>query len=185
VRRKIARLRAEARQETRETMLFGAEAAPCAADRPIVLDGSAFTDQPTEALPGGQRFAKHLYGADRMQKLDGKPLGEEFQCAVQLDALEEVEVWCRNIARHRDAFRLPKAEGWFYPDFVARLADGRLMVIEYKGEDRATNDDTKDKDRVGRLWATATGNVYATVFKALHGRGPAEQMMEVMARGNG
>ena len=25
---------------------------------------------------------------------------------------------------------------------------------------------TKDKDRVGRLWAAATGNVYATVFKA-------------------
>ena len=104
-------------------------------------------------------------------------MGEEFQCAVQLDALEPVEVWCRNIARHPNAFWLPKAEGRFYPDFVARLANGRLMVIEYKGEDRATNDDTRDKDRVGRLWAAATGNVYATVFKTLHGQGPAGQMM--------
>ena len=177
VRRKIARLRATARQSVREDMLFGLEALPRRAHGTIVLDGHAFANQATEPLPGGHRFAKHLYGTNRMHRLDGKPLGEEFQCAVQLDALEDVAVWCRNIARHPDAFWLPKAEGRFFPDFIARLNDGRLMVIEYKGDDRATNDDTRDKDRVGRLWATATGNVYATVFKALHGKGPAEQIM--------
>ena len=177
LRRKIVRLRAAARQGTRETMLFGADALPRATIGTIRLDGSAFANQATEPLPNGQRFSHHLYGTNRMQRLDGKPLGEEFQCAVQLDALEAVEVWCRNIARHPDAFWLPKAEGRFYPDFVARLTDGRLMVVEYKGEDRSTNDDTKDKDRVGRLWAEATGNVYATVFKALDGKSPAEQMM--------
>ncbi len=181
LRRKIARLRAAARQGTRETMLFGADALPRATTGTIRLDGSAFANQATEPLPGGQRFSHHLYGTNRLHRLDGKPLGEEFQCAVQLDALEAVEVWCRNIARHPDAFWLPKAEGRFYPDFVAKLTDGRLMVIEYKGEDRSTNDDTKDKDRVGRLWAEATGNVYATVFKALDGKSPAEQMMVSMA----
>ncbi len=182
LRRKIVRLRAAARRETRETMLFGATALPRATRGTIRLDGTAFANQATEPLPGGQRFSHHLYGADRMHRLDGKPLGEEFQCAVQLDALEAVEVWCRNIARHPDAFWLPKAEGRFFPDFVAGLTDGRLMVIEYKGDDRATNDDTKDKDRVGRLWAATTGNVYATVFKTLHGKGPAEQMMTAIGR---
>ena len=177
MRRKIARLRATARQSVREDMLFGLEALPRRAHGTITLDGHAFANQATEPLPGGYRFAKHLYGANRMHRLDGNPLGEEFQCAVQLDALEDVAVWCRNIARHPDAFWLPKAEGRFFPDFIARLNDGQLMVIEYKGDDRATNDDTRDKDRVGRLWATATGNVYATVFKALHGKGPAEQIM--------
>ena len=180
LRRKITRLRAAARQSVREDMLFGVEALPRRTHGTTTLDGDAFANQATEPLPGGQRFTSHLYGADRMHRLDGKPLGEEFQCAVQLDALEEVEVWCRNIARHPDAFWLPKAEGRFFPDFVAQLTDGRLMVIEYKGEDRATNDDTRDKDRVGRLWAAATGNVYATVFKALHGKGPAEQMRAAM-----
>ena len=182
LRRKIARLIAAARAETREAMLFAPDALPRAAQGTITLDGSAFANQATAPLPSGTRFDKHLYGADRMHRLDGAPLGEEFQCAAQLDALEAVEVWCRNIARHPDAFWLPKAEGRFYPDFVARLTDGRLMVIEYKGEDRATNEDTRDKDRVGRLWAAATGNIYATVFKTLHGQGPAGQMMGAIGR---
>jgi type III restriction enzyme len=180
-RRKIDRLRAASRKEARQTLLFGPEAVRQAKHGTIVLDATTFANQATEPLPGRYGFQRHLYGSDRMHRLDGTPLGEEFQCAVQLDALESVELWCRNIARHPDAFLLPKAEGRFYPDFVAHLTDGRLLVVEYEGEDRATNDDTRDKDRVGRLWTAATRNADVTVFKTLHGKGPAEQIMAAIA----
>ena len=40
-----------------------------------------------------------------------------------------------------------------YPDFVAELNDGRLLVIEYKGQVYKTNDDSKEKIAVGQLWA--------------------------------
>jgi hypothetical protein len=31
-------------------------------------------------------------------------------------------------------FRLPTAAGTFYPDFVAELEHGRVLIVEYKGE---------------------------------------------------
>lgn len=40
----------------------------------------------------------------------------------------------------------------FYPDFVCKLKDGRLLVVEYKGADRWSNDDSKEKRRLGELW---------------------------------
>jgi type III restriction enzyme len=41
----------------------------------------------------------------------------------------------------------------FYPDFIAELTDGRILVVEYKGADRWSNDDSKEKRAVGELWA--------------------------------
>jgi type III restriction enzyme len=45
----------------------------------------------------------------------------------------------------------------FYPDFVAELTDGRILVVEYKGEDRWTNDDSREKRAIGELWAERSG----------------------------
>lgn len=42
---------------------------------------------------------------------------------------------------------------YFYPDFVVVLNDGRILVIEYKGEPYKTNDDSKEKKNLGELWA--------------------------------
>ena len=33
------------------------------------------------------------------------------------------------------------------------LNDGRILVIEYKGEPYKTNDDSKEKKNLGELWA--------------------------------
>jgi type III restriction enzyme len=80
--------------------------------------------------------------------------GEEFECALFLDQLPEVEVWLRNLERQPErSFWLPTATDRFYPDFVCKLADGRILVVEYKGEDRWSNDDSKEKRRLGELWA--------------------------------
>jgi type III restriction enzyme len=40
----------------------------------------------------------------------------------------------RNLVHESWGFRLPLSNGkFFYPDFVALLNDGRVLVIEYKG----------------------------------------------------
>ncbi len=60
--------------------------------------------------------------------------------------------WLRNVARHPKSFWLPTATGRFYPDFVARLEDDRLLVVEYKGEHIAEGSDTAEKRTIGALW---------------------------------
>lgn len=48
------------------------------------------------------------------------------------------------------------ATGNHYPDFVAKLKDWRLLVVEYKGGDRVSNDDSKAKAQMGHLWQKAS-----------------------------
>ena len=99
---------------------------------------------------GRYKFTKHFYPAIEFMKEDG----EEFQCAQIIDMHLKVKHWVKNLPKREDAaFRLPLAKGWFYPDFVAELVDGRLLVVEYKGKQLATNDDSREKDLVGELWA--------------------------------
>ena len=35
---------------------------------------------------------------------------------------------------------------------VAELTDGRILILEHKGEVYATNDDSKEKCNAGELW---------------------------------
>ena len=101
--------------------------------------------------PGTYRFVKHFYPRPGELKADG----DEFRCAVEIDRLEEVEYWVRNLAppplaRSDTSFWLPAAGRRFYPDFVAKLRDGRILVVEFKGR----VDEKADEDRdLGFLWA--------------------------------
>jgi type III restriction enzyme len=99
--------------------------------------------------PKSSYFRKHYYP----QVGDLKGEGEEFECAAFIDSLEEVEFWVRNLERKPGAFWLPTSTDRFYPDFVAKLKDGRIFVIEYKGANLWSNDDSKEKRRIGELWA--------------------------------
>jgi type III restriction enzyme len=84
-----------------------------------------------------------------------KNKGEEFECARALDMNRRVRHWARNLERR--GFALPLANGRFYPDFVAELEGGRLLIVEHKGEVYATNDDSKEKANVGELWEAKSG----------------------------
>ena len=47
------------------------------------------------------------------------------------------------------------AGGNFYPDFVAKLKDGRVLVVEYKGQQHAEEQETKDTREnriIGEQW---------------------------------
>ena len=59
----------------------------------------------------------------------------------------------RNLERQPAAsFWLPTATDRFYPDFVAELEDGRLLVVEYKGGLTAQTTDTAEKRLIGEKW---------------------------------
>lgn len=183
LRQRIAAARTAARAEARQAALFAPGAAP-ATDLSVQVRFDAATYADVALVPlGAARFAKHLLGNDAAPAFDGEEGGEEFACAQSLDGLPEVEVWVRNIARHRDSFWLPLLEGRFFPDFVARLTDGRLLVVEYKGAHLATAEDTRNKAQIGALWAQASGNVFALVERVKNGQPPARQMQAAIGAG--
>ncbi|MBR1885576.1 MAG: hypothetical protein IJ812_04120, partial [Schwartzia sp.] len=127
---------------------------------------------------GAKRFSKHFYS------LIGDMNSEEEQCAQYIDANPNVETWVRNIEKEPlYSFWLPTHTDNFYPDFVAKRKDGVMCVIEYKGAHLATNDDTKEKDMVGTLWAKESGGLcrflMATV-KDGEGRDLAAQVREIL-----
>lgn len=103
---------------------------------------------------GGFKFKKHYYGPPG----ELKAKGEEYDCAFAIENTKQVRYWVRNLSRQpQNSFWLPTSSDRFYPDFVAMLDDGRLLVVEYKGEDYVTNDDSKEKKQLGELWEAKSG----------------------------
>lgn len=92
---------------------------------------------------------------------------EEASCAAFIASHPNVDYWVRNLTSGAFAFRMPLADRGFYPDFVAKLKDDGIAVIEYKGEVYKTNDDSKEKKAFGNLWASRSGGkcVFAFVGK--------------------
>ena len=77
-------------------------------------------------------------------------------CAEAIDINPDVKRWIRNIERSDDAFWLPLAEGRFFPDFILELSNGKILVVEYKGEALYSNSDSQQKRRVGQVWEKAS-----------------------------
>lgn len=176
IRWKLDEVRAIERSRARQAILFGEEAAPrFDLSKAVRFDGTKYASVPTTPT-GSIRFDKHLLGADRIPLLDSSVGGDEFACAVDLNSLSEVDVWVRNVSKHSDSFWLPRLTHRFYPDFVARLKDGRIFVVEYKGAHLVTAEEAREKNILGQLWARTTGNVFLMVEKAKHGLSPVQQM---------
>jgi len=151
---KIKACRHEARNKIFQELLFGENT-----DQVVVSPEKCFTFHPVQYprrfdCPASDTFNKHYY--PKVGELDGE--GEKFLCAQFIDQMEEVEFWVRNLERQGSfSFWLQTATDKFYPDFVCKLKDGRYLVIEYKGADRWSNDDSKEKRRLGELWALKSG----------------------------
>ena len=84
------------------------------------------------------------------------------------------------MARHRESFWLPTATDKFYPDFVALLNDGRLLVVEYKGAHIAEGSDTAEKRAIGALWERESRGkgLFIVVEKSVNGRNVSQQLTE-------
>ena len=180
VRNKISAIRKQEREGVYRQFLFGPEA------RPEVSFESAFRfrdgiyrDRPR--YRGRWRPAKHFL--DYVPAFDGAEGGEEMQCAEALDRLEEVRFWLRNVAQDPASFRLPTATGNFYPDFVAQLEDGRLLVAEYKGKRDIKSDDTSEKRTIGELWERRSGGkgLFVIIEKEKDGKDMRAQLAAKVA----
>jgi len=113
-----------------------------------------------DARSGG--FNKHYY------KIVDKLNDEEFNCASYIDGLEEVEFWVRNVEGYPEhSFWLPTSTDRFYPDFLVMLKKGKLLAIEYKGSQFRGSDDTREKEKIGNVWAGLNGAKvgFAMVFR--------------------
>lgn len=120
-------------------------------DLELVFDESRYGyNQPYK---GGTDFKKHLFRVIG----DLEPSGEEYDCAVYLERHKGVKTWVRNTSRQPHSFWLQTSSDKFYPDFLTRLHDGRVLVVEYKGGYIATTDDSKEKKLIGELWADRSG----------------------------
>lgn len=117
----------------------------------LVFDESGYGyNQPYK---GSMDFKKHLFRVIG----DLEPTGEEHDCAIAIERNPDIKAWVRNTSKQPNSFWLQTSSDRFYPDFVALLNDGRVLVIEYKGAPYFTNDDSKHKMQVGDLWADRSG----------------------------
>jgi type III restriction enzyme len=138
---------------------------------------------------GSYEFHKHFYPEihDLKEKTAAGNISEEFACALAIDANNQVKHWVRNIERQpRLSFWLPTSSDYFYPDFVAELSDGRILVVEYKGEVYATNDDSREKMQVGSQWEKSSGGQCLFLFALAideRGRKVSQQITDKIAEG--
>lgn len=125
---------------------------------------------------GNYKFSRHFMGPDHVPAFDGAPGGEEEQCAMVIDSFPGVKYWTRNVARHSKSFSLPTATDKFYPDFVALMEDGRLLVVEYKGQDRAPDNssDAREKQLISEAWARVSGGKAVFVMATMARKDPGE-----------
>ncbi|MBO6903977.1 MAG: DEAD/DEAH box helicase family protein [Parvibaculum sp.] len=179
IRDKIATARQEERAGVYQHYLFAPDAkVEVSFDNAFTFKDGMYWDQ--RRYRGRWKPRKHFLGPDNVPAFDGAEDGEEFQCAQAIDSLPKVKFWIRNVARHPNSFWLPTATDKFYPDFVALLEDGRLLVVEYKGEHLAESADTAEKRIVGELWERKSDGkgLFIVVEKTVDGRDMRAQMME-------
>ena len=178
---KIQTAYANARQKSYQTSLF----APQARVELNFDNGFEFFDNMYEneiCYRGRYKFSKHYLGANNVPNFDGGVDGEEFQCAKAIDSNPNVKYWIRNVARHPNSFWLPTSTDKFYPDFVAMLNDGRVLVVEYKGKHLIDNADTREKKLIGELWQSKSNGkgLFLMAEKVRDGMTTAEQINEVI-----
>lgn len=79
---------------------------------------------------------------------------------------------------------MPTATDYFYPDFVCELADGRLLVVEYKGE-HLMNEETSEKEQIGHQWERSSDGrcLFLLARKENdHGRDVGQQIAQKIQR---
>jgi len=157
----IALYRKRAQKQGYQQTLFGDDARVSLNDEFVYQ----FSPQHYPARPpyyaGRYKFQKHFFSIIE----DLKAQGEEYECAKAIDSLPQVKYWIRNLVRRDSAsFWLPLAHARFYPDFVCELNDGRMLIVEYKGDAYASNDDSAEKRAVGNLWAKSSKARYLFIM---------------------
>lgn len=181
--RELIRLyRKQAQRLGYQACLFGADSTACTSNEFMYhFEPHHYPSRPPY-YSGRYKFSKHYFPQNLIEDL--KSTGEEYECAKTIDSLPEVKYWIRNLVRRDHAsFWLPLAHSKFYPDFVCELNDGRMLVVEYKGEAYATNDDSAEKRAVGDKWAELSNKkclFIMAVEQDAHGRDVRQQILSIL-----
>ena len=110
---------------------------------------------------GSWRFNKHFFPLIADMDSD-----EEIACAAAIDANKTVHSWVRNISGEpQTSFWLQTSTDRFYPDFVVKFTDGRILIVEYKGAGWLNTADTDEKTIIGQVWAQRSGNLFLMATK--------------------
>ena len=179
IRDKLESIRRKERETVYQRHLFSPEArVEVSFDHAFTFRHDMYRDQ--RRYRGRWKPRKHFLGADRVPAFDGVEDGEEFRCAQAIDSLPGLRYWIRNVARDPASFWLPTAAGRFYPDFVARLDDGRLLVVEYKGALLTDEPETREKRAIGTLWERGSGGeaLFLMAEKTVDGKDVRRQLIE-------
>ncbi len=112
---------------------------------------------------GSFNFSKHYH--EQITDMNN----EEAECAFNIDLHPNVDYWIRNLERQEFyAFWLQTSTDKFYPDFIVKLKDGTIVIIEYKGENIYDTPDSKEKRQIGDFYAGISGG--KCHFKMLKGK---------------
>ncbi len=118
---------------------------------------------PNNDYIGSFRFSHHFYSRI------GEMNNEEAECAMNIDINPNVEFWIRNLERQEfHSFWLQTPTDKFYPDFIAKLKDRTIVLIEYKGEHLFDNLDSREKRQIGDFYAGLSNGKCR--FKMLRGK---------------
>lgn len=82
----------------------------------------------------------------------------EQDMIMTIATMENIVFWHRNLNRGKGFF----INGYYrdhYPDFIIYTQKGNIILIETKG-DHLDNDDSKDKNKLGKIWAEKSGENY-------------------------
>lgn len=179
IRERIADIRQKERNNVYQRYLFAPEARVTVSfDQVFDFGEDMYGDR--RCYQGHWKPSKHFLGPNHVPVFDGAEEGEEFRCAQVIDSLPNVKFWLRNVAKDSRSFWLPTATSKFYPDFVARLKDGRLLVVEYKGDHIVSTQDTAEKRIIGELWEqNSTGKgLFIVAEKVVNGKDVRQQLMQ-------
>ena len=117
-----------------------------------ILCDAQFTLKPfISPLESVTSMGKSLY------KNEGKMDNFEKDVITEVAKLDNVEWWHRNLERGY-GFCI-NAYINHYPDFIVKLKNGMVVIIETKG-DHLDNTESKQKLELGKKWATAAGPNY-------------------------
>jgi type III restriction enzyme len=144
-----------------------------------------FTANMYDGVPlyqGSYKFKNHFFFFFIIPEFDGGEKGEECACAKAIDSFSETLYWLRNVSRNTASFRLPTSTYNFYPDFIVKLKDDRILVVEYKGGHLVTNEETQEKTVIGELWEKHTQGkgLFLLAVKNKDGKNVEEQLKETI-----
>lgn len=144
---KITEAKRQAMGKIHQTLLFNSEVFASDGCCEMVFEQGRYAyDRPYR---GFTELPKHFF--PEIGNLGAE--GEEFDCALFLATeLEGVKYWVRNVERKPTSFSLQTATDRFYPDFICKLEDGRILVVEYKNSKDWDLPDNDEKRRLGELW---------------------------------